>query len=136
MTRTGRYPALRRVGLIPLLIGSLIMFARCLGEPKVKVRFENKGDSDLCFNFTKVIPGLCDEVRAGATTVSRPDCKNPETTTLTIVLSVAEGRREIYSRTATCKEWVASGAKITIEKRGDELVITDSLPDATPSPSF
>ena len=119
--------------LVALLLGSIIVFAGCF-EPMVKLSFENNSDSDLCFNLTKGIPGYCSKVDARATTVWRPGCDNPETTTLTIVLSVAQGRREIYNRTATCNEWDASGAKFTIEQRGDELVVSDSLPDSTPSP--
>lgn len=119
--------------IIALLLGSALVLGACLPDSEqVKLSFENNSDSELCFNLTKVSRGYCDEVEARGTTVWRPECHLKQA--LTIVLSVAEGRREIYNRTATCEEWIASGAKFTIEQRGGELVVTDSLPDASPSP--
>ncbi len=125
--------------LIALLLGSVIVFAACwlIDGNTVKMTFVNDSDALLCFNLSSSAAAtgdLCGEVKARDTSVWRPGCSPSGEHPITVVLSVGPGGREIYNRTATCNEWEESGAKFTIEQRGDELVITDSLQDATPSP--
>ena len=44
------------------------------------------------------------------------------------------GGRTIYSRTASFGEWIDTDRRFVIEQEGDEFIVTDSLPDFTPSP--
>ena len=119
--------------LVALLLGSLIVFAACwlIDGNTVKMTFVNESDVGLCFNLSSssaATGDFCGEVKARGKSVWRPGCSPSGDQPITVVLSVGPGGREIYNRTATCNEWEASGAKFTIEKRGDELVVTDSLP--------
>ena len=41
---------------------------------------------------------------------------------------------EIYYREARCEEWVDAGRTITIDRVGDEFVITDGFPDSPEEP--
>jgi hypothetical protein len=124
--------------LVALLLGCVIVFSACwLNENEVKLTFVNSSDSLLCFNLNSWIAAsgdFCNEVKARDTSVWRPGCSPSGDQPITVVLSVGPGGREIYNRTATCNEWEESGAKFTIEQRGDELVVTDSLPDGSPTP--
>ncbi|MEX1252890.1 MAG: hypothetical protein WEE64_00980 [Dehalococcoidia bacterium] len=49
-----------------------------------------------------------------------------------MIITVKEGGREVYRRTASCGEWNDSGKRLIIEQKGDEFIVTDSLPDSTP----
>ena len=121
---------------VALLLVSVIVFAACLTENEVKMTFVNESDALLCFNLSSehgASGDFCDEVKARDTSVWRPGCSPSGDQPITVVLNVGQGGREIYNRTATCNEWEESGAKFTIEQRGSELVVTDSLPDTTPS---
>ncbi len=123
--------------LVALLLGCAIVFASCLAENTVKMTFVNSSDSLLCFDLSSESAArgdFCDEIKPRGTTVWRPGCSQSGEEPLTIVLTIGQGGSEIYKRTATCNEWEESGAKFTIEQRGDELVATDSLPDAIPGP--
>ena len=119
--------------LVALLLGCVIVFSACwLNENEVKMTFVNESDALLCFNLSSSAAAtgdFCGEVKARDTSVWRPGCSPSGEHPITVVLSVGPGGREIYNRTATCNEWEDSGAKFTIEQRGDELVVTDSLPD-------
>jgi hypothetical protein len=125
--------------LVALLLGSVIVFSACwlIDGQTVKMTFVNETDSLLCFNLSSAAAArgeFCDEIKSHGTSVWRPECGQAGKQPLTVVLSLGPGGREIYNRTATCNEWEASGARFTIERRGDELVVTDSLPDSTPGP--
>ena len=117
--------------LVALLLGCVIVFSACwLNENEVKLTFVNESDVGLCFNLSSssaATGDFCGEVKARGKSVWRPGCSRPGEEPITVVLSVGPGGREIYNRTATCNEWEESGAKFTIEQRGDELVVTDSL---------
>jgi hypothetical protein len=123
--------------LVALLLGCVIVFAACVRESTIKLTFVNESDSDMCFNLSSAAAArsdTCGEVKPSGTTVWRPECGQAGEQPLTVVLSLDQGGREVYNRTATCNEWEESGAKFTIEQRGDELVVTDSLPDGSPTP--
>jgi hypothetical protein len=47
-----------------------------------------------------------------------------------VIITVKDSGREIYNRTSTCGE--ANDARFIIEQEGDEFVVSDSLPEATP----
>jgi len=138
---------------IALLLGSIIVFAACglttfPDEHPLKLTFINTSDSLLCFNTSGTGVDFCNKVNPRGISFWRPGCgsgkgavRNPITVVLTVkqgdrrvVLTEKEGERRIYQRTATCKEWEDSGATFIIKQRGDEFIVTDSLPDAPPSP--
>ena len=126
--------ALRRLRLGSLLCALTVLAAACLGDTIVELTYINETDVELCHHsslFGPQIGASCDaRVKANGKTRWRPECGNaPETNLLTVVLTVREGGRQIYSQTATCQEWIDSGAEITIDEAGGELVVADSLPD-------
>ena len=123
---------------IALLLGSIIVFAACwLNDNDVKLTFVNSSDSLLCFDLSSAGAArvaFCDEVKPRGTTAWIPGCSPSGDQLITVVLTVGQGGREIYNRTATCNEWEDSLATFIIKQSGDELVVTDSLPDGTSSP--
>ena len=123
--------------LVALLLGSIIVFAACVREDTVKMTFVNESDALLCFNLSSAAAArsdTCGEVKPSGTTVWRPECGQAGEQPLTVVLSVGPGEREIYNRTATCNEWEDALATFIIRQSGDELVVSDSLPDGSPTP--
>ena len=115
----------------------MIIFAACLTENEVKMTFVNSSDSLLCFNQSSEYAAtgdFCNEIKPRATSVWRPGGSPSGERPVIVVLNAGPRGREIYNRTATCNEWKESGAKFTIEQRGDEFIVTDSLPDGTSSP--
>lgn len=127
--------------LVALFLGSLIVivgvgcFDEALGNRRIKLTFINTSDSLLCFNSPGL--GFCDEVKPRGISFWRPGCgsgKGAGQIPLTVVLSAHEEGIKIYQRTATCNEWEDAGATFIIKQRGDEFIVTDSLPDGTPSP--
>ena len=124
--------------LVASLLGSTIVFSACwVNENEVKLTFVNESDVGLCFNLSSssaATGDFCGEVKPRGTTAWIPGCSPSGDQLITVVLTVGQGGREIYNRTATCNEWEDALATFIIKQRGDELVVTDSLPDATPSP--
>lgn len=124
--------------LVASLLGCVIVLTACgltsPDEHPVKLTFINSSDSLLCFG-TPVVS--CDEVKPRGISVWAPGCgsgrgaaQNP----IAVVLTVKEGGRRIYERSATCNEWEDSGGTFIIKQRGDEFIVTDALPDGTSSP--
>ncbi len=149
----GKNGEVMRSVLVASLLGCAIVLTACglttfPDEHPLKLTFINTSDSLLCFNTSGTGVGYCDKVNPRGISFWRPGCgsgkgavRNPITVVLTVkqgdqrvVLTEKEGERRIYQRTATCKEWEDSGGTFIIKQRGDELVVTDSLPDATSSP--
>ena len=133
--------------LVASLLGFAIVLIACgltsPDERHIKLTFVNSTDSLLCFNSYEV--DFCATITPRDTSIWRPGCGLAGEQRLTFFLSTREGRREfyrstregrreIYRRTATCNEWEDAGATFIIKQRGDELVVTDSLPDGTSSP--
>ena len=126
--------------LVASLLGCAIVLTACglttyPDEHPLKLTFINTSDSLLCFNSPGL--GFCNEVKPRGISFWRPGCgfgkaavRNP----ITVVLSAHEEGIKIYQRTATCNDWDELGAKFIIVQRGDELVVTDSLPDGSPTP--
>ena len=124
--------------LVALLLGSVIVFAACwLSDNDVKLTFVNSSDSLLCFDLSSAGAAevdFCDEVKPRGTSAWIPGCSRSGDQPITVVLTVGQGGREIYNRTATCNEWKDALATFIIKQSGDELVVSDSLPDGTSSP--
>jgi len=121
--------------LCALLVISIIAFVACFPAPPVKLTFVNQSDSLLCFDLSSAGAArddICDKVKPHARTVWRPECGQAGKQPLTVVLTLGQGGTEVYNRTATCDEWKDSGGKFMIEQRGDGVIVTDSLPNASP----
>lgn len=128
-----------RPALVALLLSCSLVFSACGGslfsENTVKMTFANESDSLLCFNLSSAGAAradYCDEIKPNGTSVWRPGCDKAGKQPITVVLTLGPGGSEIYNRTAECNTWEESGAEFTIEARGDEFVVTDSLPDYLP----
>ena len=113
----------------------IVIFTACgltIGpdDHPLKLTFINTSDSLLCFNSPGL--GFCDEVGPRGVSIWRPGCgsgKGAVRNPITVVLSAHEEGIKIYQRTATCTEWEDAGATFIIKQRGDEFIVTDSLPD-------
>ena len=120
--------------LLFLLAGSCGPFERHHFE----VTFINTTDALVCFEGAPgqfgEFGGKClDQIDAGATTSWDLDCES-ETDNRAVRLTIGPGGTEIYSRTAACGDWRDSDATFIIKQVGDELVVTDSLPEDAGSP--
>lgn len=130
--------------LVALLLGCIIIFAALtacwLKSEDVRFTFDNRTDSLLCYYLSPEAASSArrlQEVKPLAETAWTPGCgsgpgveKNP----ITVVLTVKQGGRQIYNRTAECRVWQNSDRTFVIEQEGDEFIVTDSLQDASPSP--
>jgi hypothetical protein len=132
---------MRRGAFITLWIVILAASTACwLKSEDVHFTFDNRTDSLLCYYLSPEAASAArcqQEVGPQAETAWTPGCgsgpgveKNP----ITVVLTVKQGGRQIYNRTAECRVWQDSDRTFVIEQRGDELVVTDSLPDDTRGP--
>ena len=124
-----------RSGLIGLLLGCAIIFAAC--DPAAAITYDNLTGQRLCvYESERSAPSAtsdrgCNEVapKEKQSYLHGP-CSGDDP--LWILITIGPGGKHVYSRFATCEEW--DGETVTIEQRGDEFVVTDSLPDGTPSP--
>ncbi len=123
---------------IALLLGSIIVLAACwYNDNDVKLTFVNSSDSLLCFRLSSAGAArvdFCDEVKPRGRSAWIPGCSPSGDQPITVVLTVGPGGREIYNRTATCNEWEDALATFIIKQRGDELVVSDSLPSELNTP--
>jgi hypothetical protein len=128
---------------IVLFVGIALVFAACspnLGHERVTFSFENRTDSVLCYYPSQ-------EDASAAPCVQRV---NPRTETtfspgrgygneadeipVTVILTTEANERAIYQRTEKCHIWQESDRTFVVQKDGAEFVVTDSLPEAPPSP--
>jgi len=131
----------RQSTFLIVLITILVAATGCfLDRAEVRFTFDNRTDSLICYYLGPgaAAAGQCDqEIKPLAKTAWRPGCgygAHPEKLPLAVILTVAEGGRRIYDRTAECRVWQDSDRTFTIEQRGDEFLVTDSLPHDTSSP--
>jgi hypothetical protein len=125
-----------RSALIGLLLGCAIVFAAC--DPAAAITYDNLTGQRLCVyeSYRRSAPSAtgergCNEVAPNEKlTYGHGPCSGDDP--VWILITVGPGGKHIYSRFATCEEW--DGEAVTIEQRGDEFAVTDSLPDGTPSP--
>lgn len=63
------------------------------------------------------------------TTMSVRECFTIDLGASDIVLIEQSEGEVVYARVANCRKWLDSGARITIDKQGDEFIVTDGFPD-------
>ncbi len=126
---------------IALIVGVVAVSTACwLNSEDVLFTFDNRTDSPLCYDLSPedASGGRCSqEVKPLAETAWHPGCgsgpgvkKNP----ITVVLTIKQGGRQIYNRTAECRVWQDSDRTFVIEQRGGDFVVTDPFTDAPPTP--
>ncbi len=114
----------------------IVIFAGFGCSPRrVVLTFDNRTDAVLCFypSANDAAGADCSsavELRAEARYERL--CGGDASRPITSIIGV-RGGDQIYSRTATCGEWIDTDRRIVIEQEGDEFVVTDSLPVSTPS---
>ncbi len=114
-----------------------LVAAGCGFPPDVGFTFDNRTDAALCYSLSLEEAGAArclQELEPRAETDSGADCDGLEDRPITVIITVKQGGSIIYDRTASCGEWHDSGGRFVIEQEADEFIVTDSLPDSTPSP--
>ena len=132
---------MRRGLFITLCIVIFVASTACfLKNVDVQFTFDNRTGSLLCSYRS---PGLAssgrclndiDTLAETAWIVGCGDGPGVEKNPITVVLTVKQGGRQIYNRTAECRVWQDSDRIFVIEQRGDEFVVTDSLPSKLDTP--
>lgn len=115
----------------------LTVFVAGGGPADVRFTFDNRTDAVLCeYPSTEEAAGArCLVVlEPRAKTGGGRDCANDESRPIPVIITVKQGGRQIYNRTASCGEWYDSERRFIIEQQGDEFIVTDSLSDSTPGP--
>lgn len=140
---TQRRPAWRVACGVYFILPLAGLLAACGLDPfyngDVKFSFDNRTGSILC-KAPASPDGRCfSAIKPLAITKWRQGCasglkKEVDKAPLTVVLTVKESGREIYKRTASCKDWNATDRKFVIEQQGDKFIVTDSLSGSTPGP--
>jgi hypothetical protein len=64
----------------------------------------------------------------------RRGCSAEEKEAIPVIITVKDGAQPIYEGSASCREWKDTERTFTIEQRGQELSVTDSLPELAPTP--
>ena len=126
---------------ITLWIMILAVSTACwLKSEDVQFTYDNRTGSLLCSYGSpeSASSGRClTDIDALAKTTWGRGCGDgpgAENAQITVILTVKQGGRQIYNRTAECRVWQDSDRTFVIEQEGGALVVTDSLPDTTPSP--
>ncbi len=132
---------MRRGVFITLWIVILAVSTACgLNHENVKFTFDNRTDSLLCYEPSPEDASdrrCLQEVEPLAETVWRPGCGHggdADKIPIAVVLTVKQGGRQIYNRTAECRVWQDSDRTFVIEQRGADFVVTDPFTDAPPTP--
>ena len=127
--------------LIVLLVGITAFSVACFYQENIEGTFENRTDSVLCAYYDyadNAYTGGCPRELKPHTSADWffecGDSRGAEKFSITVVLTVKQGGRQIYQRTEECRVWQASGGKFVIEQRGEDFVVTDYLAAITPSP--
>ena len=129
-----------RAILVALISGAAVLSAACgfFGD-EVEFTFDNRTDSAICYypSDPDALAATClQEAKPQSTTVWIPGCGDGPGAvgnSITVVLTVKEGARQIYTRTEECGTWNDTDRTFVIEKRGDDFLVIDPFVDATPS---
>ena len=134
-------PALMTAGALGLIVGLFLVYAAWCGlrHDDVPFTFDNRTDSVLCVYSSPqdASASRClAEVKPQAESRWTPGCaygsrEEVDRSPVTAVLTVKDGGRQIYLRTATCRAWNETDRKLVIEQRGDEFIVTDPFSGST-----
>jgi hypothetical protein len=119
-----------------LAVISLVFVSGC-GSASVLFTFDNQTGARLCeyANREGVAAARClAEIRPRAETKWGRDCDNLSNRPIRIIITVKDGGRVIYDRTASCGEWNDTERRFVIEQDGNEFMVTDSFSDSMPAP--
>jgi len=105
----------------------------CKEDTRVELTVDNNTDSPLCYYEAQPFENFCPQAMPHTKARFATACVRGAETVTVIVLTDGPGGREIYRTSAACRDW--SGATVTVEKSGGEFVVTDTLPEVTPSPT-
>jgi len=132
--------ALKQHYAVLVIVGSIAGLTACnldfiSVEPHVNITYENNTDSLLCLyhgtaESPRSFPPDSCSVKIepmNKTTWSRECPSGVEVSAAEVVLLEESTRDVLYARTAICREWIDSGSKVTIDKHGDEFVVTDGF---------
>ena len=126
---------------IALLIAIFAVSTACwLKHESVQFTFDNRTGSLLCSYPSQPDASsarcLSEIDPLAETTLGRGcgDGPGAEKARIPVILTVKQGGRQIYNRTAECRVWQDSDRTFVIEQRGDEFVVTDSLPSELDTP--
>ncbi len=123
--------------LVTLALLIVIVAGVACDPQDARFAFANRTDAVLCQYGSPNDAALArcrSEVEPRAETVWLRDCDAKRGRPITMIITVEQGGDQIYSRTATCGEWLDSDRRVVIEQEGDDFVVTDSLQDSAPSP--
>jgi len=103
----------------------------------VAFTFDNRTDTLLCYfpSARDAEAARClQELKPRDETHWSPDCDGVDSRPITVIITVKDSGSQIYEGTASCGKWNDTKRRFVIEQEGEEFVVTDSLPDASPSP--
>ena len=130
---------MRGFGILCLLLASAAFLAAC--DPDIGITVVNNTDEELCWfesgfetpKPSNLEPELCNEVAPRRERTVLTLCTSSQRKW--VVVTVGPTGPQIYARSATCGEWEDSGATVTVDEANGEFIVTDSLPDASPTPA-
>jgi hypothetical protein len=117
---------------VVMLVASISI---CGEDIRPEITFYNNTGTVFCYYEYPPLSSECPEVKPHAKTDFLGECSQDENQPMIVVLTSSDLKRQVYKRTASCKEWKQSGA-IIIEERDDGFVITDSLPGEPRDPNL
>jgi hypothetical protein len=120
--------------LVITALSFVAVLMACKEDTRIELTVNNNTDSSLCYYEVQPFEGFCPQVMPHLKAKFATACVRGGDTLTPIVLTDGPGGREIYKAAATCRDWKQSGATITVEKPGGQFVVTDRLPEVTPSP--
>src|SRR3990170_7159538 len=104
----------QRIAFIAVSVSVALLLTACwFKHEEVEFSFENRTESLLCYypSVEDAAAAPCvQEVEAHATTAWLPGCgygKDADKIPVTVILTVKEGKRQIYKRTEECRMWQA-----------------------------
>ena len=125
-----------RASIASIVFGAGIVSGCGFGPASVLFTFDNRTDSVLC-----EYPSPQDDAGARCLAQVEPrtethwgrDCDNQESRPIRVFITVKQGGRQIYDRTASRGKWDDTKRRFVIERQGDEFIVTVSLPTASPA---
>ncbi len=123
-----------RAIIVAILIGFAFILAAC--DPSPEIIYDNQTEQTLCFYSSEKGPPTASLECGNAVKASQRKsyltgiCRGDDVEW--VMLTVGPGGDQIYTKMATCEEW--DRATITIQERGGQFVVTDTLPLPTPTP--